>query len=500
MKKIDTNSKRSRRFVLGALGAVSMTALLFAAPVTVQSASDADLYSQSDEAIYIVKSSMGVTGEICRVFFDDVNEEVNFKYLATVFGDVYNLGLTPDGKRLGMLQKGLEGNSGIGFLDLVTGTFITTPRQVIDTSTGDPVSGIVMGAFAPMGSLLTEEGKPLLRGVAGSETGGKSYNVSRTTGRRTSSAGKLYHVDPTTGMATSQGYIWAGPDHDVRLVLEGADLAFAGDGQLYVWTNHANDDQHQGLYRVDWIFEDYDGNDEPVGRYEGTHVEGDMFGFSSENLFITGLAFRFNGLTDSAGRAEMVGSVAGGNWIQVFGVKHGRDDVQYSLEYDFPPDVPAHTFGDMASALGPNGTLPCTYTIGYWMNHRWEYLEGSRNPGKVELCGDPSAQPPIPPIVISQEAGQEILRYSTNRNFSMLTAQLIAAKLNAGASAIGLPIMDTINAAEEYLCDQTGGIWSTRFTKKLVIDGQSQKQWATGYKDDLVYFNEGYIKGLNHCD
>jgi hypothetical protein len=72
-----------------------------------------------------------------------------------------------------------------------------------------------------------------------------------------------------------------------------------------------------------------------------------------------------------------------------------------------------------------------------------------------------------------------ILKDARNNNFSMLIAQLIAAKLNTPNL---LPI---IVDAENWLCNQLqfqGQWWNTPFSK-------IQKQIGTNYKNALDYFN-----------
>ena len=462
MRLLNTLTKRTLHFMTNALvGVSSMVMLLNAAPATAQSDSQAYRYAQTGEAVYLVDScGTCTTSVISRVFFDDVTKEASLVELAEVdFAVVYNMGLTPDGKMLPLLQSG---DGAIGVYDLESGEF--TQRGFLTLSDGSSVTGVALGAFPPQAA-------PPYIAVIGSEF-----------------TDLIYSANPLTGEATSLGHIYvpaAGSTPDDYLDLKGADLAFTRNGHMYLWTNlskdGSEDSMDRGLYRVDW--------NTPANRYEGTRVEdGDI----SKKTFITGLALRFNGRAGPDGDFNLVGSVNNANWMQLLDVKAGSDVMLDSAEYPYSPDH-VHIFGDMASAVRKIGTLPCTYTIGYWKNHRWEYSEGSGFPGSVQLCGE----------VIGEFDGKQILRSAKNSNFSMLTAQLIAAKLNAGASAVGTPIMDVIREAEAFLCEQVDPEgkrgWSQSFSR-VVIDGLTQKQWATDYKDDLVYFNEGRIDGLSHCD
>ena len=462
MKILDTLTNRTLHFMTNALVGVSiMVMLLNAAPATAQSASQANRYAQTGEAVYLVDSCRDcTTSVISRVFFDDVTEEASLVKLAEVdYKAVYNMGLTPDGKMLPLLQSG---DGAIGVFNVETGEF--TDNGFLKLLDGSSVTGVALGAYPPSAA-------PPYFAIIGSEF-----------------TNLIYSANPFTEEATSLGHIYvpaAGSTADDYLHLKGADLAFTANGHMYLWTNLRKEGSEglmaEGLYRVDW--------NTSANRYEGIRIED---GGIAETTFVTGLALRSNGRAGPGGEFRLVGSVNNANWMQLLSVKADSDVMQDSAEYPYSTDH-VHIFGDMASAVGPIGMLPCTYTIGYWKNHPWEYSEGSGFPGSVQLCGE----------TIGESDGKQILRSAKNSNFSMLTAQLIAAKLNAGASAAGTPIMDVIRDAEAFLCEQVDPEgkrgWSQTFDR-TVRGGFTQKQWATDYKDDLVYFNEGRIEGLAHCD
>ena len=472
MKDLTKNLKRSRRFMLSALGAVYMTALLFAAPVTVQSGPMVDLYPQN-EAIYMVEGcECGGHSIISRVHFDDINGEIILEELADIpFKRVYNMGLTPDGKKLTMME---QRDCRIGLFDIETGVFTDT-GLFVHLADGTKITGIVLGGFPPIGPSMP------VYGIAGSED-----------------TDQLYRVTPSNGVAEPLGYIYVmeGSRELGYLDLKGADLAFGPAGKMFLWTNNDKDEMHKGIYRVTF--------NHAENRLEGRHVHSDQ----AEQIFLTGLAFRFNGRPGPGGDRELVGSLHQSDTMQIFGVDNHSPDVAYEFGYqyaevifhkDYPTDYCpmydpfTHNYGDLASGLAPHGFVPCVYTIGYWQNHPWEYVEGMGLPGAVQLCDESHG---FAAIVIPEEEGQDILQSARNNNFSMLTAQLIAAKLNTGGGA-DLAIMAIISEAEDYLCEKTGGDWYSPFEKKSV---PSEKALATGYKDRLDAFNNGETGwGNNRC-
>lgn len=122
-----------------------------------------------------------------------------------------------------------------------------------------------------------------------------------------------------------------------------------------------------------------------------------------------------------------------------------------------------------------------SYTIGFWKNHDWEtrvYPEWvSLEP--IYICG----------IQIPQSDGQMIMKNANNKNFSMLIAQLIAAKINAANGASPTPDFDEI---EGWLKTQ---IDCTTLPKLLsnydnsFVPKTTQKNTANEYKDILDEYN-----------
>lgn len=87
-----------------------------------------------------------------------------------------------------------------------------------------------------------------------------------------------------------------------------------------------------------------------------------------------------------------------------------------------------------AGSAGKCKEEPCFRTIGYWKNHSWEGAAFFIN---SELIG--------------KDNGILILSAAKSKNFSMLFAQLIAAKLNCSVDACNADIIDLIAEAEAFL-------------------------------------------------
>ncbi len=123
-----------------------------------------------------------------------------------------------------------------------------------------------------------------------------------------------------------------------------------------------------------------------------------------------------------------------------------------------------------------------SYTIGFWKNHDWEtrvYPDWvSLEP--IYICG----------TQIPQSEGQMIMKNANNKNFSMLIAQLIAAKINASNGASPTP---DFNEIENWLslqidCSSLSSILSN-YTKPFDKNNKDQKNTANEYKNILDEYN-----------
>jgi hypothetical protein len=441
-------------------------ALIFTVALSADAAPLLDgMYPQMGEAIYLLDScnesaDLDAHSRVMRVLIDDAPDgDAALFEIATSFDlkQVDAAAATPDGRKLYMVSKygGGRGNGRFGYLDLVTGEFRNPDGTLMGHYATDPSTTFVTlsdGTMVPQ----------LVLGVFSDD--GTYYVGSQATEQ-------LYRLDLKTGIATPLGRIaayYAG--HELGFVdLLGADMAFSEDDRLFLWTNRAGrDGAPAGLYEVDL----------------GPPLEGEYIGdggLIGDGVFITGLAFRVNGFFEGDppyGRlvgstccdhiAEFELSGEPGTTIETLFAMHDMCDCA-GTPYDY-------TYGDMAT--GPLGYFPCVGTIGYWKNHAWEYVSGVAE--NVQVCD----------ATIDEWIGKELLRKARGNNFSMLTAQLIAAKLNTGGGGDGLAI---ISDAEFFLCDETGGDFDMRFDDKV------QKQTAERLKDALDAFNNGSAIS-DHCN
>jgi len=254
-----------------------------------------------------------------------------------------------------------------------------------------------------------------------------------------------YVLDAATGNATVLGP-FENTDTGGFLNIAGGDIAFLADGTGILWTNAQGVDAPRGMYSFSLP--------NAPGFIPAAHI-GDVLGD-----YFTGIAIRANGYGDM---------IASGSLPEPF--IHTHDTVTGAdtgaspyMMYIDGVHYTDYASGDMAN--GPLGTF-CTRTIGYHMNHDW--------PISVSICG----------VSIGQEEGQEILSSAKGKDFSMLIAQLIAAKLNTG-NAMGVDIID---GAEAFLCEQdvvtpAGQLWWNK-----PFDSKQQKAEANFWKDLLDQFN-----------
>jgi len=211
---------------------------------------------------------------------------------------------------------------------------------------------------------------------------------------------------PTYLQASEVGSIQDGDTLGVPDV-NGADIVFDAHGDLYLWVNKPGLNAPGGLYLLTLP--------ENPGSVWAVYLGFSMGGF-------TGLAIRANGYGD------LVGSITTpSNSILVIDKENASIIASYPMYLDgLPYD---YSYGDMSvSSLSL-----CTKTIGYWKNHSW-------NDTGITICN----------TLVLEEEGTEILRSARGNDYSMLFAQLIAAKLNTNNST-GIA---QIEAAENYICSK----------------------------------------------
>jgi hypothetical protein len=222
----------------------------------------------------------------------------------------------------------------------------------------------------------------------------------------------------------------------------GGDIVFDADGILHIWINYDAWNAPKGLYALSVP-------DNPGfvdAAYSGSNVQ----------LF-TGLAVRANGFGD------LVGSITSPtNSILVIDKETGAVIADYPMFLNGKPHD--YQYGDMSV-----GSLElCTKTIGYWKNHPW-------NGTGITICG----------VLVREEDGKDILWSARGNNFSMLFAQLIAAKLNTNNST-GIP---EIEAAENYICTIWAGGWQDHVNDSIP---KSEKKAVTALWRALDAFNNQF--------
>ena len=408
---------------------------------------------QLGETLFLSNSADPTDGYsyLFRVHIDPVTDRANLEPLPNFrlpYNQVDAIAGTPDGSTIFFVDKyspnipaggDYHGTGTFAAFDVASGS--VNVIGLLHLTNGDTVPGIVLAGFSPSGTL---------------------YVASESTDF-------IYTVNTSNGLATPLGQAFSGS----TLIHErGADLAFTVDGTPYLWTNTANGaEAPSGLYRLTLP--------RSPGSITATHI-GSMPGD-----YFTGIAIRANGMGCMAGSSldDHIHSQS----LSTAQDNPGSPYLMYlgGVRYDY-------NYGDMSN--GP--IILCTRTIGWYKNHDWNY--GSPDyPATLTLCGvgitqDGSTSP-------FSEAGQAFLNgdgYDKRPNatdFSMLIAQLIAAKLNTGGSAC-ITWMDGI---ELWLCQQ-GIVVDGRidFHKSFTDFGQMFR--AHVYACQLARFNEKYEE--NCCE
>jgi hypothetical protein len=233
------------------------------------------------------------------------------------------------------------------------------------------------------------------------------------------------------------------PDTSTALDVGGADMVFAADGTFYLMINIDKMGAPRGLYELS------------LPQIPGI-VWAEYKGQCPGNF--TGLAIRANGYGD------LVGSVTDTDSILVINREDGSQIAGYPMYLDGSPY--SYEFGDMS--VGSQGL--CTKTIGYWKNHSWDGAG-------ITLCG----------VLIQKEEDKDkdILWNCRGNNYSMLFAQLIAAKLNTNNST-GIP---EIEEAENYICALWSSDWQSHVHDPIP---KSEKKTVTALWNALDRFNNSF--------
>ena len=214
---------------------------------------------------------------------------------------------------------------------------------------------------------------------------------------------KLYLVDPSGPSVTEMG--------DTGIDLEGADLVFAFDGTLYIWTSA---DGQQGLYKVD----------DPMSDTTAAPLDEANIGDSE---FITGLAIKNNGT------GNLLGSNRDANTIVEIDRTDGSTVASYPMMLD--GEDYEYDYGDMATGkfcgeVFHRGTLGgdlAALSAGNGVP-----LDGNLATPFDELSDDPTMREPFVPSVdhyigfawyVPPEVGNEIQGDSVMFDLGFYTEQ-----------------------------------------------------------------------------
>ena len=362
------------------------------------------------------------------------------------YNQVDAIACTPNGARIYFVDRyepsvsDYTGTGKLGYYDVATATVHEVDYVMYN---GSVLTGVVLAGFAPNGTLFIA-----------SQTDDEVYTLNLNTAQATL-VGRV--VNAANGAVV----------HEL-----GADLAFTADGTGYIWTNTAN------------------GTDAPSGLYKlAIHATpGDIpanFIGSMPGDFFTGIAIEANGYGSLTGSSSDDHIHSQSLTTAADEPGSPRDMYLNGTPYDY-------SYGDMSN--GALGAL-CTRTIGYYKNHDWYW---ATVPASVTIGG----------VVVTQtgdngtEAGQDFLNgvgYSSKPNgtdFSMVIAQLIAAKLNIG-NADGFSLTTEV---ENWLVSQ-GVISNGSIDFHMAFSSKQQGNMANYYASLLDTFNNKYetCQAINYC-
>lgn len=207
-------------------------------------------------------------------------------------------------------------------------------------------------SFVDLGAVANSPGGIVLAGFA---PDGTLWAASQDTDT-------LYVVDPAGPSITSMG--------DTGIDLQGADVAFAADGTLYIWTAS---NAEEGLYRID----------DPM--MDSTAVAVDSSSIGTHDATITGLAIR------NAGTGDLVASDRANDAIVVIDRTDGT--IVDSFPMVLNGDPYSYDFGDMTvgaicGEVFHRGTLGEDLAV---LESGGIPLDGNRATPFDEITGDPAS-------------------------------------------------------------------------------------------------------------
>jgi hypothetical protein len=356
--------------------------------------------------------------------------------LALVPLESAHIAATPDGRRLYAInfRDNVAEEVGIlGYYDLAhaaatgDGRWIQAGQVQDEDNAGAPVPGGVQLAFTPGGVLFAASG-----------------NTDEVYLIRLGDCA----ADASACPAENYGMIDDDNPPPPTVSIFGGDIAFLHDGTGYFFTNGPLN--NRGL----WTYTNLVDGDVNADRIRRRGTGG------------SGLAVRLNGLGNLVvSRNQGAGS---SNAIQELDPSNG--DVLNVFDMILPPDPFTHVNGDMSSgALALCGVR----SKGYYKTHVDARPKKDIDTAGVTLC----ASGPAAAATLADEDIKDILKDAKGKNFSMLTAQLIAAILNCDlvndgdwdddCTRSGFPV---ITEAEAFLCSG-------------ITDTTSIEWWNDGFDD-----------------
>ncbi len=220
------------------------------------------------------------------------------------------------------------------------------------TSTHLGVYDVPGDSFTDLGAVANSPGGIVLAGFA---PDGALWAASQDTN-------DLYIVDTSGPSVTNMG--------DTGIDLQGADIAFAADGTLYIWTASSVD---EGLYRVD----------DPA--MDTTAVPVDSSTIGTHDATITGLAIR------NAGTGDLVASDRDDNAIVVIDRTDGSIVDSFPMKLngqDYSYDYGDMTVGAICGEVFHRGTLGSDLAV---LEAGGIPLDGNRATPFDEVLGDPAS-------------------------------------------------------------------------------------------------------------
>lgn len=235
-------------------------------------------------------------------------------YLTNTFGDdtspteLYEVTLTEDPDEADMNKLLDAGSNGGNFTqtDAIAATPFGDKIIFYDKSSGHLGEyDVASGAFSDEGSISSDPGGVVLAGYSAT---GELWAASQDDDH-------LYTVDPSGPSVTDQG--------DTGIDLSGADLAFASDETMYIWTSSSAN----GLYEVT----------DPGSDTTASPVDSSNIGSMSTD--VTGMAIR------DGGTGNIVVSDNASDTI----MEIDRTDGSVITGYTMTGELTDHTFGDMTA-------------------------------------------------------------------------------------------------------------------------------------------------------